>query len=426
MLTGLGVIIFPLLIFLDYLVYREHLQILATIRLITAAVLAIIHILFRRNLFLKNPFNSAWFCLILGSMSITALCIALEGSGCPYYVGVFHVAMAGVLILPSNARQMTPIMLSVIGVYIIGIFVTENFHIQNPSIFIINVFVLFVTGIICTAATYFTDRMRHESFFRYLEISRSVSVLQKELATSNGGIEDLAHEMVIKNNVVQDALELRNNFILIASHELKTPLTSLKLQMDIGRSKIKNKSLDVNYSEKIINTFDTQVKRIIKIVDDMLDVSRVESGKFEIEKDFLNLSKLLEEIISQHYSHDKSINYKSAKAVWGHWDSFKIEQVVHNLLNNAIKYGEGKPITVSVKEVRGEACIMVKDQGSGIDSNYHKKIFEKFERGTASKNYGGIGLGLYLSKQIVEAHHGRIQLISKNGRGSEFTVCLPV
>jgi signal transduction histidine kinase len=425
-LTALAVGIFPCLILMDYLVYPKEVGILATIRIVTAAFFGLVHCLFRKRLLLKNPIATGWVCLLLGSLSITLLCIALEGSGCPYYVGVFHVAMAGVLILPCDGRQMGPIMASIMGVYFFGIWIAEDFAIKSPSAFVIHAFVLVMTGVICTTAAYFVDKMRKESYLRYLEISRSMEVLQTELASHPGGMEELVNQIIEKKSEVQKALILRNTFISIASHELKTPLTSLQLQMEMGRAKIVNKKMNLEYCEKLINTFDVQLKRILKIVDDMLDVTRIESGTYGLDKTQVNITELVKYIIKNHFFNTDLIALHLDEDLWGNWDPYKIEQVLVNLLSNSIRYGEGKPIIVSVRKIDGEVSIQVKDSGVGIALHHRSKIFDKFERGLASKNYGGLGLGLYITKKIVDAHGGRILVQSEEGQGSEFVVYLPI
>lgn len=423
-LTGLASAVIPSLVFMDYFAYPEQFRTLSVIRFTTASIFALIFYLFRRGYLLKNPVFSGGACVLIAATSMTLMCMALEGSSSPYYAGVFLVGMGCVAILPARVSQMSIIMGLTVMIYALGISVAEDFQIKSPSHFITNVHVLICTGIIGVTAAYFSDRIRRESFYRYLEISRSADLLRKELQGGRGGIEELAHTIVVRKSEVEDALDLRNNFISIASHELKTPLTSLRLQMDIGRQKIMNKSLDLLYCEKIINTFDVQLNRILKIVDEMLDVSRIESNRFELKRTETNLPELVQNVMALHFSHFDQLSFVSEGEVRGHWDSYRIEQVVINLISNAIRYGDSKPILVSVKKNGDEALIEVRDHGKGIESHDQKRIFEKFERGNASKNYGGLGLGLFISKQIVEAHGGFIDVVSEPGKGSRFKVRL--
>jgi signal transduction histidine kinase len=423
-LTGLAAAIVPSLVFMDYFAYPEQFEILSIIRFSTAALFAFIYYLFRKNLFLNNPVFSGGLCVLIAAASITLMCMALEGSSSPYYAGVFLIAMGCVVILPARVSQMAIIMGLIVLIYVVGIFVAEDFHIKSPSHFITNVHVLMCTGVIGVTAAFFADRMRRESFIRYLEISRSAELLRNELQGGRGSIEELAHSIVVRKTEVQDALDLRNNFISIASHELKTPLTSLRLQMDIGRQKLNTKTLDLGYCEKIINTFDVQLNRILKIVDEMLDVSRIESNRFELKRIETDLSELVKNVLELHFSQFDQLTFESRGEIRGHWDSYRIEQVVINLISNAIRYGEGKPIHIVVNRHGDESLIEVRDLGKGIESHEQERIFDKFERGNASKNYGGLGLGLFISKQIVEAHGGRIDVQSEPGKGSQFRVRL--
>ncbi len=114
-------------------------------------------------------------------------------------------------------------------------------------------------------------------------------------------------------------------------------------------------------------------------------------------------------------------------ALWGHWDALRIEQVVINLLTNALKYGPGKPIEIRLSALQpGMVTLEVQDQGIGLDPRDAARIFDRFERAVSASHYGGLGLGLYIARQIVQAHHGDIQVKSAPDRGATFTVILPV
>lgn len=238
-------------------------------------------------------------------------------------------------------------------------------------------------------------------------------------------------EKVLARKKIEEALKARDEFISIASHELKTPLTSLKLQAQIQRRLIQ-KNDPKAYEEKRIATFseatDAQITKLNRLVDDMLDISRIKTGKLTINPDIVDLSKLILNVIDDMRSLFSANNFPMMnlnQEIIGTWDALRIEQVIANLLTNAIRYGMDRPVAIEAKKENGLAIIKVQDQGMGIDELHFTRIFDRFERINA-KEISGLGLGLFLTKQIVEAHNGKIFVESVLGKGSVFTVELPV
>lgn len=235
-------------------------------------------------------------------------------------------------------------------------------------------------------------------------------------------------------DVLQEAINARDEFFSIASHELKTPLTSLKLQAQLMK-----RTLDKNppnFREKIANLSDQsekQTQRLERLVDDMLDISRIRTGRLTIQKEHFNLCDMVTDVVGRMKEQFSvvpggvpQINFISCENANGNWDKMRLEQVVTNLLSNAIKYGNEKEIFLEVQATSDRVFIKVKDSGIGIPLEFRNKIFERFERasGTA-KSITGLGLGLYISEQIVRSHGGRIWVESEVGKGSTFTVELP-
>ncbi len=230
------------------------------------------------------------------------------------------------------------------------------------------------------------------------------------------------------------ALKVRDDFFSIASHELKTPLTSLKLHTQMIQRGIKQNDPTV-YSQERVNALieqtDKQTQRLERVVDDMLDISRIKTGKLTIEKDFVNLSDLVSDVIARMTGQFQMIpggapRLKLSKDSEGFWDPIRIEQVITNLLTNALKYGNNKEIDVEVSSLPNEVFLSVKDYGRGISPEYKEKIFNSFERaGVSASEISGLGLGLYISKQIVKSHGGEIWVESEPGKGSLFRVKLP-
>ncbi len=228
----------------------------------------------------------------------------------------------------------------------------------------------------------------------------------------------------------EDAIQARDEFLSIASHELKTPLTSMLLQLQTVLHSVKNVSL-ANFSItnllKMLESTEKQSIRLSKMINDLLNVSLITTGKLDLELEEFDLVELVRDIIGRFLERgDREIKLAENGPVVGSWDKLRIEQVITNLLSNAIKYGDNKPIHVTVTQEGTTAYLIVKDHGIGIAQEKQAKIFERFERGVSEKEYKGLGVGLYICSQIVKTHTGSIELKSEPGNGSEFTVILPL
>jgi PAS domain S-box-containing protein len=248
--------------------------------------------------------------------------------------------------------------------------------------------------------------------------------------TDRKNSEDRAETLLIEN---QEALRARDEFLSIASHELKTPLTSLKLKTQQYYRAIKKNDPDIFSPKKVqdlLSLTEAQVLRITRLVDDMLDVSRIRSGHLNIERESFDLRDLIEEVFNRLKAHFDFSGYKVPQFIHegsfaGNWDRLRIEQVITNLLTNAIRYGRKNPITVAL-ENRGEVFrISVEDQGIGIEEHTKEIIFNRFSRAVNANEVSGLGLGLFITKQIVIAHGGKIWVESTLGVGSKFIVELP-
>lgn len=238
------------------------------------------------------------------------------------------------------------------------------------------------------------------------------------------------HELRMTQEALQESVRARDEFLSIASHELKTPLTSLKLQSQVMIKSI-NKNI-IPSEEKVMlmaSQTDKQIKRLDRLIDDMLDVSRIRSGKLAIMRETFDLYELVNEITDRMRAHFPDIyfpDYSADKKLLVHWDKMRIEQVIVNLYTNAIRYGKKNPITVRVGHENDNVLIRVIDQGIGIEESVQEKIFSRFERAVNANEISGLGLGLFISRQIVLAHNGTIRVESEPGKGSTFIVDLPI
>jgi signal transduction histidine kinase len=237
-------------------------------------------------------------------------------------------------------------------------------------------------------------------------------------------------EIAGRQKQAQQAIRVRDDFLSIASHELKTPLTSLKLQAQ-GLLMLPPTSLNPADAARVRQTLEVverQVARLDKLIGNLLDVSRIAAGRLVLDPAETDLSALVHEVAHQFEPQLLRCNCKLEAridtSVVGWWDAPRIDQVVTNLLSNAIKYGGGKPIELVVERTADGARLTVRDHGIGISLEDQRRIFGRFER-AASLSYGGLGLGLFISSQIVRAHGGTITVESTPDVGSVFIVELP-
>jgi PAS domain S-box-containing protein len=251
--------------------------------------------------------------------------------------------------------------------------------------------------------------------------------------------EDLAHRVALgfENarlyQEAQDAIGARDEFLSIASHELRTPLTPLQIQLQRLLGVAGKAGLDHMPKEQVrgmLQRSAIQVSRLATLIDSLLDVSRITAGRFHLELEQVDLSALAREVIARFNEAasqgGSTLTLFAPDAVSVRCDPLRIEQVLSNLLSNAIKYGNGQPIEVSVSSSGETGTLVVSDKGIGIAPAKLPKVFDRFERGEAARSYAGLGLGLYIAKQIVEAHRGSIRVTSEPARGSVFTVEVPM
>jgi signal transduction histidine kinase len=225
----------------------------------------------------------------------------------------------------------------------------------------------------------------------------------------------------------QEAARAREEFLSVAGHEMRTPLTSLQFQLHLVQ-----KRLESGQPEKAVEGLvraSAQLQRLSRLTEELLDVTRITAGRLTLELEEVDLGELVAEIaerLGESVARTGSeLRIVAPSGVTGLWDRSRLEQVATNLLSNAVKFGGGKPITVGVESDAGGARLTVRDEGIGISSADQTRIFERFERAVSKQSYGGLGLGLWISQQIVAAHGGRIHVESEPGEGSTFRVDLP-
>ena len=227
------------------------------------------------------------------------------------------------------------------------------------------------------------------------------------------------------------AIQARDDFLAIASHELKTPLTPLRLQIQTLERLVRRGELDALPPEKLsklVGGADGQIVRIIGLIDKLLDLTRIRAKRFRLDVGPMDLAATVRAVIEQHAAQIRDagcqVTVEASTPILGSWDRLRVEQVVANLVTNAAKYAPGSRVAVRVEGDAGCARLEVHDEGPGIPTAAQQRLFQPFERVRTSEA-SGLGLGLFIVRQIVEAHGGQVTLKSEPGHGTSFVVELP-
>jgi PAS domain S-box-containing protein len=248
----------------------------------------------------------------------------------------------------------------------------------------------------------------------------------------------LAAEQAVKEwlraEEAQTALQQRDEFISVAAHELRTPLTALVLKLQgVSRALKKTEHDDDVVRPDITRRLDSafrQTKRLTDLVERLLDVSLIVQGKLVLTLERTNFTDVVQHVVDDFrepaLQAGSDLRFPPSGDIIGVWDIARIEQVVANLLSNAIKYGNASPIDVAATATDTGARLVVTDHGIGIAPEDVERIFSRFERAASSRHYSGLGLGLHITKSIVEAHSGTIAVSSELGHGTTFTLDLPI
>ena len=232
--------------------------------------------------------------------------------------------------------------------------------------------------------------------------------------------------------LAEKAVQTRDEFLSIASHELRTPITSLSLSLQLLARVIDKEGFQNVSEDRFKKSFGVAIKQLGSLdhlIGSLLDVTRITNGKLALEPELLDLSEVVHESADQLTDQIKESGCKLKLNVetgmMGKWDRSRIGQVVINLLTNALKFGKGAPIEIEVGRKSGQIFLTVRDHGLGISESDQAKIFNRFERAVNAKAIGGLGLGLHIVKEIVVAHGGTVEVRSQLGEGAQFTITLP-
>lgn len=256
----------------------------------------------------------------------------------------------------------------------------------------------------------------------------------ESLAAAHRKQEELVQQLQHTQRELERAVRMRDDFMSMVSHELRTPLNTLYLEAQLRQLHLSKGKLDSFSPEKLptmIERDQRQIRNMVRLIDDMLDVTRLRRDALSIQTKPVDLAELARAVVDnlrhQAEAAGCAISLEAPDTLRGVWDEFRIEQVLTNLLTNAMRYGGGKPVEMTVRLDGDNAVVSVRDQGIGISPEDHQRIFEQFERTDVSRKHAaGLGLGLYITHKIVSLHAGRIGVESTPGQGARFFVELPL
>jgi signal transduction histidine kinase len=227
---------------------------------------------------------------------------------------------------------------------------------------------------------------------------------------------------------LQRAVQARDDFLSVAAHELRNPVNAVQLQL-VGVLRAAQRSaqpLTQEWVSERIGQANGQVDRLVRLLDNLLDASRIADQGIQLEVEDVDFAEIVRSVVERFEEDPRNRHVVlDASPVVGRWDRLRLEQIVTNLLSNAFKYGNGKPIVISLSADTETACLSVTDHGDGIHPEQQTRLFTRFERAVSKQRYGGFGLGLWITRSIVDVMGGQIAVDSEPGQGSTFRVELP-
>lgn len=290
---------------------------------------------------------------------------------------------------------------------------------------------IIVSGVLGEEAAVTAMKAGAHDFFAKGKLARLPAAIEREVAEAR--VRSARRQAEAENAQLlvdlQRALNVRDEFLVLASHELRTPLTVLRLQVDaLARSSAAGKNATEPAADRLA-LLQRQVGRFAALVDRLLDVTELASGAVRLVLAEVDLQRIVFDVIerSRDWIDDSgcTLALEPMDSVMGWWDPVRLDGIVTNLLANAIKYGAGKPVRVSVERNGDAAVLSVRDEGIGMSSEEQARLFQKFARAAPPDNYGGLGLGLWIVDRLARAHGGSVRIESQKGEGATFIVALP-
>ena len=250
---------------------------------------------------------------------------------------------------------------------------------------------------------------------------------QDEIGLLARALNQMTADLVLASQRLGAALAMRDEFLSIASHELKTPLTSLKLHLDGAARRLEASG---SRAPGWMAAAQRQVRRLEALIEQLLDMSRIRAGRLALDLEQTDLAAVARaaagRLAPELERAGNALQLELAPGVSGRWDAGRLDQIVTNLLSNAVKYAPGTPVSLRVRADGERGVLEVEDGGSGVPAGLRARVFDPFERGSTARALGGLGLGLFIVRQIVDAHGGEVRVEEAPGGGARFVVFLPM
>lgn len=255
---------------------------------------------------------------------------------------------------------------------------------------------------------------------------------RQQVSRQVAALEEARRELTAAQVELQRALQARDDFMSVVAHELRTPLNTLHLETQIRQMQLARGDLAAFGPHELAEMFARdrrQIESMNRLISDMVDVGRISSGRLSVQPRKCSLSQLVSRVLDNLARQAQAAGCTISErlsAVEGMWDEFRIEQIVVNLLTNAFRYGAGQPVEVTLGADAHAAHLAVRDQGMGIAETDHERIFARFERVGSHYAKEGMGMGLYIARELARAHGGELAVESRLGQGATFRLWLPL
>jgi signal transduction histidine kinase len=384
--------------------YRLH-----TLGVRLALVTAIAILYFKIN-WKSPPRWAATALMSLVAIGVTLMAMVSTGYESAYYFGMGLMVYSISLMLPWSARATCFFCTFWCALYVMAIAAHSGFHFAHPELFMNVVAFLFISCVVSTVGALLADRMRRQLFLRGLEVAQEKAA-RLELAKS---------------------VEMRDEFIALASHELKTPIMVLDLNSSLARRKLgKMPEAEVRSAfDHFLDQNSHYVRRLVKLVDNLLEFYNIRAGAPESLPERMDLDTCVRDVATRYQAQFADggieLELRLDPGVTGTWDRGQIENILSNLLNNVIKHAPKSKLLVHVYQKKQNAYIKIEDSGPGIAPEFREKVFDRFDRGNASSNVGGLGLGLYVARQLTRGLNGDLILQESGGPGTSFLIRIPL
>jgi signal transduction histidine kinase len=407
----LAFVFIPAGITLDIFVYPEHFKEFLALRLICSGLLLFIWWFVLTPIGMRYYRVLGWILPALPTFFISAMIYRTEGAGSPYYAGLNLVLLGAAIILRWTVFDSVVAFLEVIGFYLIACLL--HGQIADPKIFYNNCYFLSVTGMFVMVGSYFYNRLRYREFALRYELDQNRIALQES------------------NRKLVELDQIKSRFFANISHELRTPLTLLIAPLETLLRKF-NKSVDPD-TFSVLGTMHSNGMRLLKLINDLLDLVRMESGRMEIKREPLEVVDFVKGLASaaRQVADDKRLQLVTrVEPELGTIlsDRDKLEKIVLNLVFNALKFTPaGGRVEIRAEKQSEELVLIVADTGMGISAKNLPFVFDRFWQadGSSKRKYQGVGIGLALVKELTEVQGGKVSVESEEGKGTTFTVRLP-